>query len=262
MKEVRFEYMRPGQILEAKADKSIAYLPVSPIEWHGPHNPMGIDGLHAYATALEVARRYGGVVMPPVFAGLAPNFSDKMLENMGFTKPFPEIEGMDFPNNSVPSMYWKEEVYNLTIREHIRLIMKYGYKLIVIVTNHGNLRKIAHEVTLENPSCLCINASCIGKIFAENGEQGHATRGEQSIVMYLWGDYVDFSELPSKEEVPRLKNIDYAIIDQRTFEGNPNEDFTVEKDPRDATAEMGKEYFESGVQKVLNIVREAYKSIV
>lgn len=34
MKEVRFEYLRPRQILDAIQEKPIVYLPVSPIEWH------------------------------------------------------------------------------------------------------------------------------------------------------------------------------------------------------------------------------------
>ena len=37
MREIRFEYLRPRQILEAMKEKSIVYLPVSPIEWHGLH---------------------------------------------------------------------------------------------------------------------------------------------------------------------------------------------------------------------------------
>ena len=31
----------------------MAYVPIGPLEWHGPHLPVGVDMLHAHAMALE-----------------------------------------------------------------------------------------------------------------------------------------------------------------------------------------------------------------
>jgi len=67
--KVEYELMTIGEILEAKRQASLAFAPVSPIEWHGPHLPVGTDGLHAHHVAVRVAREVGGVVLPTLFAG-------------------------------------------------------------------------------------------------------------------------------------------------------------------------------------------------
>ena len=35
-------------------------------EWHGVHNPVGLDTLKAYALTMELCKVTGGVVLPPV----------------------------------------------------------------------------------------------------------------------------------------------------------------------------------------------------
>jgi creatinine amidohydrolase len=67
--EVRYELMRIGEILAAKRRFPLAFCPVSPIEWHGLHLPVGTDGLHAHHVAVRVAEQVGGVVLPTLFAG-------------------------------------------------------------------------------------------------------------------------------------------------------------------------------------------------
>ena len=62
MRTVQFELMRPGEFLEERERFSVAYLPVGPLEWHGPHMPFGTDPLNAQAVARGVAERIGGVV--------------------------------------------------------------------------------------------------------------------------------------------------------------------------------------------------------
>src|SRR5215472_2204397 len=69
---VQFELMRPPQIVEARERYPVAYLPLGPLEWHGPHLPMGTDAIHAHRVAVEVARRVGGVVFPGSRLGTRP----------------------------------------------------------------------------------------------------------------------------------------------------------------------------------------------
>ena len=61
MRTVRFELLRPGELLEEMKRFSVAYLPVGPLEWHGPHMPFGTDPLDAQAVALGIAEKIGGV---------------------------------------------------------------------------------------------------------------------------------------------------------------------------------------------------------
>src|SRR5207247_785901 len=64
MRTVEYELMRPPEIAQARARLPLAFIPIGPLEWHGPHLPMGMDGLHAHTVAMEVARQVGGVVLP------------------------------------------------------------------------------------------------------------------------------------------------------------------------------------------------------
>jgi len=43
--KVEYELMTIGEIVEAKRHAPLVFVPVSPIEWHGPHLPIGTDGL-------------------------------------------------------------------------------------------------------------------------------------------------------------------------------------------------------------------------
>ena len=61
MRTVRFELLRPDEILNEKKRCSIVYLPVGPLEWHGPHLPLGTDPLIAEAISRKVAEIVGGL---------------------------------------------------------------------------------------------------------------------------------------------------------------------------------------------------------
>ena len=79
--------------------------------------------------------------------------------------------------------------------------------------------------------------------------------------MYKRNDGVNGTELPSKEEEPYLLCRDHGVIDARFFNPELNTDYRLLKDPRDATCEMGKEFFESGVKQVIDKVSEEYEKL-
>jgi hypothetical protein len=54
-----------------------------------------------------------------------------------------------------------------------------------------------------------------------------------------------------------LYNLDYAIVDDASFTGNPASDFSVCNDPRDATCELGRKTVEISVKIISTMVREA-----
>ncbi|MEX2460266.1 MAG: creatininase family protein [Paenibacillaceae bacterium] len=88
---------------------------------------------------------------------------------------------------------------------------------------------------------------------------GHATKVETSIMMHLHPECVDLGTLPPKEKP--LKNIDFGIVDDQTFRGKPNGDFTVRDDPRDATPELGKATIENSVKVISEMVRTTWNKI-
>ena len=72
---------------------------------------------------------------------------------------------------------------------------------------------------------------------------------------------MDLSQLPAKPE--KLKNTDWGITGGNTYRLQPNEDKTVEPecDPRDASAQLGKELFEKGVDAVVREVSRAWEEL-
>lgn len=69
--EVCFERMRPNQLREARQRADVAFVPLGALEWHGPQNPLGLDGLKAHAIACRAAASLnGGAVLPPLFFGV------------------------------------------------------------------------------------------------------------------------------------------------------------------------------------------------
>ncbi|RIK37224.1 MAG: hypothetical protein DCC55_24930 [Chloroflexi bacterium] len=69
VQEVRLERMHPAQLEAAKAQRAAIYVPFGAIEWHGYHNPVGLDGIKAHEQLVGLAACAGGVVYPPVYFG-------------------------------------------------------------------------------------------------------------------------------------------------------------------------------------------------
>jgi len=67
--EVRYERLRPAQIVARREVCPVAYLPVGTIEWHGEHNPVGLDTLKIHALLVRCAQQIGGLVFPPLYYG-------------------------------------------------------------------------------------------------------------------------------------------------------------------------------------------------
>ena len=70
MHPAQLECLRPREIYARVRQAPIAWLPLGAIEWHGWHAPVGLDGHTAHGLCLRAAEAAGGVVLPPVWAGL------------------------------------------------------------------------------------------------------------------------------------------------------------------------------------------------
>ncbi|MHB1294027.1 MAG: creatininase family protein [Anaerolineae bacterium] len=67
--EVRYERLRPAGIAARRTECPVAYLPIGTLEWHGEHNPVGLDTLKEHALLMACAREIGGLVFPPLYYG-------------------------------------------------------------------------------------------------------------------------------------------------------------------------------------------------
>ena len=256
MRTVRYEKLRPDEILHVIKTNPIAYLAIGPLEWHGPAMPYGTDPAAAYEAALSAAKQTGGVVLPPIYAGTERERSEEILDAMGFQDTSQYIIGQDFPANCIPSLYFSEEIFSLIIREYLRLLVKQGFRLIVIVNGHGatNQWEVLNRLAIEfSNECDCFVhvTMAIDSDDPEMKYEGHATRSEHAVQMYLHKEDVDLSLLPPKPE--KLRGCEWGINGAMTYALMPNEDKTVEEqcDPRNATSEAGERFFNAGVKKLV-----------
>ena len=265
MRTVQMEYLRPGEIVAERNRCSIVYLPVAPLEWHGPAMPYGTDPLIGQELARAAARLTGGVVMPTLFFGTERERPAFILEAKGFENPESlYIKGMDVPNNCMKSFYAREDIFALTVREHLRLLVEQEYKLIVLLNSHGatgqrsSLERLAKEFTGETGSHVLYHML---DIYTEDFQPdfGHGTLVETSLLRFLYDEHVQLSDLPERG-VP-LKYTDWGIADDSVFAGKRSENDCVIYDPRDATPELGAQCFQNALANLCRQVRETYAAL-
>ena len=242
MRTRQFELLRPREIVAERDRCPAIYLPVAPLEWHGPHLPLGTDPVWAHTVALRAAEISGGVVLPPLYWGCDTPDSPDFLRSVGLD-PSQRIVGIDFPGNSVKSHYCSEEVFGLIIRERLDWIIANGYTVAAVLNGHGGENQVAttHRLAEEYTATRGLAAICgWPSPVDENGELrwGHATSEEAAMWMIVSPDSLDLGELPPAGEPLRCG--EYAVIDYETFHGNPTPDGTARNDPRaEASVEFG-----------------------
>ena len=260
MKNVQFELMKPSEIIEAKKLLPLVFLPVGPLEWHGPHLPLGTDPLIAHEISLRIARDIGGVVLPPFYWGTERERDADTLKNLGF-QGNEWVVGMDFPNNSMKSLYIPEDFFALGIRIILEKLVEQGYLFIVIINGHGatnqifTLERLAKEFQNERNVNVLTNA-----VPDENRKfvgGGHADASETSEVMAIHPDSVDLGKLPSKDK--KYKYRDWAIVDGDAFLGQPDPNFEVQEknDPRfAANPETGEILLQRSVKTITEQIKQ------
>jgi creatinine amidohydrolase len=267
-REVRFEMLRPAQLNEELKRAPLVFLPIGPLEYHGPHLPLGMDPINATMCAQESCRRLGkGVVMPTLYIGTERERPDWMLESLGFKKG-DWVVGMDFPTSTWKSHYYQEQLFGLMVASTLEMLIGQGYKAIVIVNGHGAWNQLETLERLAKHYSHGTGATVLWKLavvleISEKNLMGHADLGETSIMLHYEKEFfggqklVDFDALPARS-VP-IRYTDFSIVDGPGFSDHPASDKIVKMDPRDATAEKGKRIFEDTVRMYMDLAETALK---
>lgn len=231
--KVQYSELLPHEFRKRIAAKPIAYLPLGTIEWHGEHLALGSDAIQSEGLMVECARRFGGVVFPPIHLG--PD-RVKIADN-GQT-----LIGMDNANSTMPnrkldgSCYWVSDGLHLLIVDGILTQLKRAGFRAVLGDGHGPSRWSWVEHIPERETRFGLKlfgvTEDIGKEW--QSQKDHAALNETSIMMYLRPELVDLSQLPESRDIwPQG---------------------VAGKDPRDASPELGKECLE----KTLEVIRRKF----
>jgi len=201
--ETLYERLTPADLESRIREAPIAYLPLGTLEWHGRHLPLGSDFLQSQGFFIQLARRVGGVVLPPLFLG-----PDRMREVEGV-----EYYGMDLtkqardpPRQLMGSAYWvSDKLFSEMVEAVLKQLHRAGFKIVVA---HGHGPSTHHFVnngeSLGEKYDLAIMTVWRNKDEREpttEFQNDHAAANETSIMMALHPSLVHMEHLPkdSKE---------------------------------------------------------------
>ncbi|HIE52399.1 MAG TPA: creatininase family protein [Armatimonadetes bacterium] len=219
MRKVRYEEMRPHEVVEARTQTPIAYLPIGGIEWHGEHNCLGLDTVKAHALAIRCAEEGGGLVFPPLFYGenrerglmeFNHDPNGQIAAKMGLPRENFAPGYMHCPPDEQDRRYIELLVHILHELESL------GFKVIIIFAGHYPLLHHArtaiewYSITSKARAWAVTGYELVRDIIPDAGD--HAAKWETSLMMALRPELVDMSRLP---EDPQEKLIGVGGIDPR-----------------------------------------------
>ncbi len=129
----RYERMRPLDLSEAVKERPIAWLVVSPLEWHGEALSFGCDP-HVAQTVTDLAwEKTGGVRIPTMYLGVETDY--EVWEGNARV----DYWGMELGTRerNPGSLYLRPLTLELVLRDYLYFLQREGFKLCVIVSGHG-----------------------------------------------------------------------------------------------------------------------------
>lgn len=234
--QVRYDELLPHEFRKRLAARPIAYLPLGTLEWHGEHLPLGSDAIQSEGLMVECARRFGGIVMPPIHLG-----PDR-------TKPADEgrtLIGMDYADSTTPpqqldgSCYWVPAgLHVLLVDAILAQLQRAGFRA-VFADGHGPSRSSWVENLPERQIRFGLKLFGVTREIGRQwkSQMDHAAHNETSLMMHFRPGGVDLSRLPaSRSTWPQG---------------------VAGEDPRDATAAYGKECLQKSVELVRQMFAQA-----
>ena len=218
-REVRLERMRPEEVEAAKAAQPAIYVAFGSIEWHGYHNPVGLDAVKAHEQLVGLASRVGGVVYPAVFLGAGGGHTGWPSTFMVSAEPMVQI---------VTELLWGFE--------------RDGYCKAILISGHYPNRPeyldAARATYLSHGGTMKVLALIENEVPGAEGD--HAAKYETSYMLYLMPELVDIDRLKAGRQ-DDLRGPDEVVNWMVSeYEGHPNYGL-VGIDPRaHASAEVGR----------------------
>lgn len=181
----QLERLRPHQICDALAAKSIIWMPLGTIEWHCEHLPVGLDALTAHDLCLRAARKAGGLVLPPLHFGTGGGHGE-----------YPWTIMMEGPAEIEAQLH----------RTATRL-QAMGIKRLVIFSGHfadeqlGMIDRFA-ETWNAVGKIPRVTATAVNRCSEEGMAPDHAGAFETMLMRAIAAETVDLSQLPTLAEAP------------------------------------------------------------
>ena len=221
--KVRYERLRPAQIVERRRACPVAYLPIGTIEWHGEHNPVGLDTLKIHALLIRCAEHIGGLVFPPLYYGenreqalMEANAADR--EDIAAKMGLPSAN-FD-PGYMVESVARQNRNYHSLLVHIFHEIRSLGFQVLVVgaghypLLDHARSAAAAFQQEQSRPKMITWAMSGYELVRGQFTPCGdHAGKWETSLLMHLDPDMQDLSVLPNNRETTPIGASNNGIQD-------------------------------------------------
>lgn len=206
-------------------DPTVAVLPVSSTENHGPHLPLGTDSIFANNVAREACERTDELLLPSLEFGVAEHHRK-------------------FPG----TLYVSADTLRDVVYETLHSLTEHGIEKAVIINGHGGNTGALNQV--------CGRLARDGDMFVVHwiwtdgfpGEEDHAGKNETSFVMHLRPNLVgDLVEGADEWGNP----VNGTLTAQYTHEFAEN---GIVGDPKAASEEHGEEFFEACLDHAVELI--------
>ena len=221
---VEYQYLRPQDMIARREAAPIAYMGLGVLEWHGLHNPLGLDTIKANAIACYLAREYGGVVMPPQYWGeyrgqiaeldFVESFEADFIQpenKFDHTHSISELMGLTkeaFINDAEKSFEYGEwELWEKLMVRTMCQIETLGFKAMILLPGHFPLiapcKKAVQRYRDEGGLCDVLVLTEFD--FTDDEFVGdHAAAFETSLMMAICPDLVDLNKLDPDLSKPNI----------------------------------------------------------
>jgi creatinine amidohydrolase len=135
----RYEYMRPADLNEAIQTRPIAWLVLSPLEWHGEAISFGCDPFVGQTIVRNAWEKVGGVLIPTIYIGAETDY--KVWEKTGLT----DYWGLEVntKEHNPGSLYVRPITLEMVLRDYLYFLHREGFKLCVVATGHGAIEHLS-----------------------------------------------------------------------------------------------------------------------
>lgn len=203
----RYAEMTPDELETRWETKPLAIIAWGALEWHGPHLPLGLDGIVAEHFAEKLAEKTEGVLLPACWMPIT-------------TLPHPT------------SLQISTEALRMILDELLEGLYSSGARTVCVVSGHYAQ---GHEIELyeaalramENHKGYQVLASTPLEVLEDDALLDHAARWETAQLQAIRPDLVHLDALPAELKARRC-----AVLGE---------------DPRKATPEQGAEIMEKAL---------------
>lgn len=235
--EVRAELLSYLEVQDRIDNSSIVYIPMGALEFHGPHLPIGLDGLTAHGVCISSAEKTGGVVLPPIYQGTGGEHSDYPWTLM------------------MPT----DDAIRANLTATLSRLQSLGVKKTLILSGHfaneqrALLVEIADQWTAQNPNGMVLICVTLGDFNTHAIEPDHAATFESMLLSALSPELVHIERLPDFKERPSIDPEGNSFGPHR-HDRNHALWGAFGPDPRLAEMDKSQELLDSAVQWLVSLV--------